>query len=284
MTKSLLYQLTLGMLIGIVILPVQPANAQLLGGIVFDIKNYALQVEKRLEEANRYTQMFDNAAQRLTTLRGVLQQAEELVAKNRNAIVTMSNIGRTVRASLQLEEQFRSIIKTRLTMLKSIDDRLHRGILNPEADLRDLEDYLRRSIGRSSQDAVANLERLQNMDNTLNRLLDERDKANASLAKVKTDRKNADDALKAIEDQPEAQRCASCIANLNTRISNCDLLIAHYTSRIDDLICQIEDRVMRYQSINNERWEFGQEVNTTNKAWSEFNNTLDEIQSTLRKY
>ena len=62
------------------------------------------------------------------------------------------------------------------------------------------------------------------------------------------------------------------------------MLIAQYATRIDDLVCQIEDRVKRYQSINNERYEFGQEVNSTNKAWSEFNNTLDEIQSTLRKY
>jgi chromosome segregation ATPase len=284
MRKSLLYQLTLGMLVGALMMPAQPAYAQLLGGVVFDLKNYALQVEKRLEEAARHVQTFDNAVQRLTTLRGVLQQAEELVAKNRNAITTMSNIGRTVRAAFQLEEQFRAIITTRLTMLKSIDDRLRRGIFDPQRDLRELEDYLRRSIGRTSQDEVANLERLQNMDNTLNRLIYERDKAHAALAKVETDRAVIVLDLAKIESQPESQRCAECIANLNTKLSNCDLLIVQYNNSINNLVLQIEERVRRYQSINNERRAFGEEVNTTNKAWSEFNDALDEIQSTLRKY
>src|SRR5262245_18628025 len=143
--KSIFYRLTLGLLIGALIMPAQPAQAQYGFGVVFDPKAYALQIQTRLEETQRYTQMFDNAVKQYTTLRGVLGQVEDLVAKQRNAINTMSNIGRTVRASLQLKDQVEAIITTRLTMLKSIDDRLRRGLFDPEADLRDLDDYLRTS-------------------------------------------------------------------------------------------------------------------------------------------
>src|SRR5262245_16861671 len=167
--RSPLYRLTLGLLIGILIMPVQPAQAQL-GGVVFDPKAYALQVAKRLEEAQRYVKMFDNAVQQLTTLRGVLEKADDLVAKQRNAITTMANIGRTIRGAYQLKDQLEAIVISRMRTLKSIDERLRNGIFDPEADLRDFEEYLRNSVGRSSQDTIANLERLMRMDNQLRKM------------------------------------------------------------------------------------------------------------------
>src|SRR5215468_3227996 len=95
------------------------------------------------------------------------QAADDLVAKQKNAITTMSNIGRTVRASFKLKDQLEAIVTTRLDMIKRIDDRLRNGIFDPEADLRDLDEYLKSSIGRSSQDTIANRERLARMDNEL---------------------------------------------------------------------------------------------------------------------
>src|SRR6266498_321949 len=80
---TLARQICLGLLIGILITPTQTAQAQ---WTVFDPSQYALQVKKRLEEAERYVKMFDNAVKQFTTLKGVLEQAEDLVAKQRNAI------------------------------------------------------------------------------------------------------------------------------------------------------------------------------------------------------
>src|SRR5215475_3522484 len=154
---TLARQLCLGLLIGVLITPTQTAQAQ---WTVFDPSQYVLQVNKRLEEAERYVKMFDNAVNQLTTLKGMLGQAEDLVAKQRNAITTMSNIGRTVRGVYQLKDQFEAIVISRMGALKSINERLHNGIFDPEADMRDFEAYLRNSIGRSSQDTVANLQRL----------------------------------------------------------------------------------------------------------------------------
>jgi len=279
--KSVLYRLTLGMLIGILIAPAKPVRAQ---WTVFDPSQYALQVKKRIEEAQRYVEMFDKAVKQLTTLKGVLEQAEELVAKQRNAITTMSNIGRTVRASFQLKEQLQAIITTRLNMLKSIDDRLRRGIFDPEADMRDMEDYLRNSIGRSSQDTIANLERLRKMDNVLERMMYEHNKAEAELAKVETQKALAKKELDDEDRKQESQRCASCIASAIEKISNCDVLIAHYTSKIDELFCQIQERRRKYNILMDERVKFGEQVQSMNKSWSRFNDSLDELQRALSKY
>ncbi len=278
--KSLLYRLTLGLLIGILIMPAQPAQAQ---WTVFDPTQYAFQVNKRIEEAERYVKMFDNAVKQLTTLKGVLEHAEELVVKQRNAITTMSNIGRTVRASFQLKEQLQAIVTTRLNMLKSIDNRLRKGIFDPDADMRDLEDYLRTSIGRSSQDTVANLERLRRMDNVLERMTYELDKAEIEFSKAEEEKVKMAEELKVANSKPESERCASCIASLIGKMSNCDLLIMHYTSKIDELRCQIYERKRKYDVLMDERQMFGEQVQSMNKAWSHFNNTLDELQRTLSK-
>ncbi|MGH9767141.1 MAG: hypothetical protein ACREAB_06860, partial [Blastocatellia bacterium] len=82
---TLARQICLGLLIGILITPTQTAQAQ---WTVFDPSQYALQVKKRLEEAERYVKMFDNAVKQYTTLKGVLEKTEDLVAKQRNAITT----------------------------------------------------------------------------------------------------------------------------------------------------------------------------------------------------
>src|SRR5712691_9944095 len=83
-----------------------PARAQILGGIVYDPTNYALQVEKRVEEAARwvqtidhYARMYENAVRQLTTLTGVLKTAEQHLGFHRQTLTTISSIGKTIRTS-----------------------------------------------------------------------------------------------------------------------------------------------------------------------------------------
>src|SRR5215510_4805259 len=278
---TLARQICLGLLIGVLITPTQTAQAQ---WTVFDPSQYALQVKKRMEEAERYVKMFDNAVKQYTTLKGVLEKTEDLVAKQRNAITTMSNIGRTVRGVYQLKEQFEAIVISRMGALKSINERLRKGIFDPEADMRDFEEYLRNSIGRSSQDTVANLQRLMKMDNQLKRLNDELENARAGRAGtglLKDEARNKRDAELA---KLESDRCASCIANLNEQIVNYDLLIAHYDSEIARLEYQVEERKKKYNIQMDERVKFGEQVQSMNKSWSRFNDSLDELQRTLSKY
>ncbi|MCI0392566.1 MAG: hypothetical protein MOB07_27860 [Acidobacteria bacterium] len=278
---TLLRRLCLGLLIGVLITPTQTAQAQ---WAVFDASQYAIQVKKRLDEAERHLKTFDNAVKQLTTLKGVLEKTEDLVAKQRNAITTMSNIGRTVRGVYQLKDQLEAIVISRMGALKSINERLRKGIFDPEADMRDFEEYLRNSIGRSSQDTVANLQRLIKMDNQLKRLNDDLEKARAGRTGAVLLKKEAENKREEELAKLESQRCAPCITSLNEQMSNADLLIAHYDSEIARLECQIEDRKKKYNIQMDERVKFGEQVQSMNKAWSRFNDSLDELQRTLSKY
>ncbi|HEY7184771.1 MAG TPA: hypothetical protein VIC84_25255, partial [Blastocatellia bacterium] len=104
--KSLLREILCGLLLGLLIMPPPPAQAQLLGGIVFDPKNYALQVAKKIEEANQfletvqyYQQLYTNAVNQLTTLRGVLQTVEKQLAKNLEVARLTNDIAEIIRGS-----------------------------------------------------------------------------------------------------------------------------------------------------------------------------------------
>jgi len=278
--KSLLHHFALGLLIGVLIMPSPVAYAQ---WTVFDPSQYALQVAKKVEEANRWIKHYTNLVQQLTTLGGVLKAADDLVAKQKNAITTMSNIGRTVRASFQLKDQLEAIVTTRLDMIKRIDDRLRNGIFDPEADLRDLDEYLRNSIGRSSQDTIANRERLARMDNQLEvwqreLILKEQKK---SWAKGK--QKMTTELLYAEDQKPDEQKCSACIASLKDELANYEILIAQLEVEILDLRCQIENRVKQYNIQMQERVKFGEQVQSLNDGWSRFNNSLDELQKALSK-
>jgi len=261
-------------------MPMPVAHAQ---WTVYDPAQYTLQVTKKVEEANRWIQHYTNLVQQLTTLGGVLKAADDLVAKQKNAITTMSNIGRTVRASFQLKDQLEAIVTTRLDMIKRIDDRLRNGIFDPEADLRDLDEYLRNSIGRSSQDLIANRERLVKMDNQLELWQRELSLREQKKAWAEGKQKTTKELLDAEDRKPDAQKCSSCIASLKDELANYEILIGQLDVEILDLLCQIENRVKQYNIQMQERVRFGEQVYSMNDAWSQFNNSLDDLQRALSK-
>ncbi len=284
--SSLAKQIIIGFVIGVLITPAT-AQAQ---WTVYDPAQYALQIKKKIEEANRwietvrrYAEMYEKAVEQVTTLRGVLKTTEDLVAKQKNTIATMSNIGRTVRGVFYLKNQLESLVLTRIRAIKAIHSRLRNGVFDPEADLRDFEEYLRNSIGRSSQDTVANLERLARMDNLLERLHYDLQIARQRRAAAEQQKKQAQDNVDRELTKPETDRCASCISDLKQEISNCELLIAHLDSEIARLWTEIENRTKKYNVVLEERVNFGQQVQAVNQAWTEFNGTKDEVQKLLNQ-
>lgn len=283
---SLARQLLIGLLLGALLMPTT-AQAQ---WTVYDPAQYALQIKKKIDEATRwletvrhYAEIYEKAAQQVTTLGGILKTTEDLVAKQRNMIATMSNIGQTVRGAYRLKNQLETLVVTRIRALNAINDRLRNGIFDPEADLRDFEEYLRNSIGRSSQDTVANLERLARMDNQLERLRHDLEVAKSRRAGVEQQKKQALENMAGELAKPEDVRCASCISDIKQEISNCELLIAHLDSEITRLQTEIETRVKKYNVVLEERVNFGQQVQAVNQAWTEFNGTKDEVQKLLNQ-
>jgi chromosome segregation ATPase len=278
-------QVVIGIILGLFIMPAPIAQAQ---WTVYDPAQYALQWEKRIEEANRwiqtishYARIYENAVQQLTTIKGVLTQAEKLVFHNSVWLATMSDIGRAVRGVFLLKNQLEALVRTRIRAIKAINDRLHNGIFDPDADLRDFEEYLKDSIGRTSQDTVANLERLARMDNQLERLLYEMQTASARKAGAEAQKKLAQANLDKEMAKPESQRCASCISDLKQEISNCELLITQLDADISRLQAEILIRTKKYNVVLEERVNFGQQVQSSNDAWNSFNKDKDELTKIL---
>ncbi len=280
--RSTIYRFTLGLLLGALIMPAQPAHAQF-GGIVFDAKNYALQVKKGIEDARRHLDTFNNAVKTWTTMRGVLGEAEKLVTDRFVSKKTMSDLGILVRTCFQLKDQAEAIIKSRLTMLESIDNRLKSGILDPERDLRDLEDYLTTSIGRRSEDSLANLERLRRMDNTLERATRDLRKAQVGLATTKAELDLLLRTRQQMEKAPQDLVSSEAMANIDEKIATCRTLITTYEGRIPPLITTIEERKKIYSKTMDARTQFGQQVKRTNRGWGRLTEKLREIEGKLQR-
>lgn len=278
-------QLLIGILLGLFILPAPLARAQ---WTVYDPAQYALQWEKRIEEANRwietinhYARIYENAVRQLTTLTGVLMQAEKLVFHNSTWLATMSDIGRTVRGVFLLKNQLEALVRTRIRAIESINQRLKNGILDPDADLRDFEEYLKDSIGRTSQDTVANLERLARMDNQLERMQYEMETASARKAGTEAQKKEAQKNLDIELAKLVGQRCAACISDLKQEISNCELLITQLDAEISRLQADIVARTKKYNVVLDERAKFGEQVQSANDAWQKFNIDKDALDKLL---
>lgn len=284
--KKFLRCLLLGMLIGDTVLP-STVQAQ---WTVFDPAQYSLQIERQIEEANRwlervkqYSEEINKLAEQLSTMKGVLGEAEKLVLHNNNLTRTMAQIGQTVRDVFALKRAIESMVVSRLSMIKSIKTRLLSGIFDPEADLRDFEDYLRNSIGRQEQDKIATMNRIAMFDATLARLYHDLQTAQARQAATAQQMKLAKDKLDAELAKPQADQCASCISDLKVEIASCEKMIVDLDTQITSLSTQIEHRMKRYNLTMEERVRIANRVKATDEAWSSLNIVKDSIFDAIQR-
>jgi regulator of replication initiation timing len=136
--KKLVRCLLLGVLIGDFLLP-PTVQAQ---WTVFDPAQYSLQIERQIEEANRwlervkqYSEQINKLAQQLSTMKGILGEAEKLVLHNANLTRTMAQIGQTVRDVFALKRAMETMVISRLNMIKSIKTRLMTGVFRSRGRL-----------------------------------------------------------------------------------------------------------------------------------------------------
>src|SRR5260370_10845089 len=278
--KSVLKHVLLGILLGAIL---SPATAQA-QWTVFDPAQYSLQIERQIEEANRwlervkhYTDEINKMIEQITTMKVVLTQAEKLVLHNANLTRTMAQIGQTVRDVFALKRAMETMVISRLNMIKSIKTRLASGIFDPQADLRDFEDYLRNSIGRTEQDKIAKMNRIAMFDATLARLYHDLQTAEARQAGAALEMKQAKDKLEAELSKPQDEQCAHCISDLKLEIASCEKMIADLDTQISNLSTQIEDRVKRYNLTMEERVRIANQVKATDEAGDNLNIVKDGI-------
>jgi chromosome segregation ATPase len=284
--KKILQRFLLGVLIGAVSAP-STVHAQ---WTVFDPAQYSLQIERQIEEANRwlervkhYSDEINKLAEQLSTMKGVLGQAEKLVLHNDNLTRTMAQIGQTVRDVFALKRAIETMVISRLNMIKSMKTRLMSGIFDPEADLRDFEDYLRNSIGRQEQDKIATMNRIAMFDATLARLYHDLQTAQARQAGAAQEMKQAKDKLDAELAKPQAEQCAHCISDLKLEIASCEKMIADLDTQITNLSTQIEDRVKLYNLTMEERVRIANRVRATDEAWDKLNIVKDDIFEAIQR-
>jgi predicted nucleic acid-binding Zn-ribbon protein len=170
-----------------------------------------------------------------------------------------------------------TLVISRLSMIKSIKSRLMSAILDPEADLRDFEDYLRNSIGRTSQDKIATMNRIAMFDGTLARLYHDLQTAQARQAGAAAEMKQAKDKLDAELAKPPTEQCASCISDLKLQIATCEKMIVDLDAQITNVSTQIEDRVKLYNLTMEERVRVANRVRATDEAWANLNIVKDSI-------
>jgi len=286
MMKNLIKQILLGILLGAILMPAT-TQAQF---TVFDPAQYALQIERQLEEASRwlervkqYTDQINKMVEQITTMKGVLTQAEKLVLHNANLTRTMAQIGQTVRDVFALKRAMETMVISRLNMVKSIKSRLASGIFDPEADLRDFEDYLRNSIGRTAQDKIATMNRIAMFDATLARLYHDLQTAEARQAGTALQMKQAKEKLETELAKPQTEQCATCLSDLKLEIATCEKMIADLDTHISNLSTQIEERVKRYNLTMEERVRIANRVRATDEAWDNLNIVKDGIFEAIQR-
>jgi chromosome segregation ATPase len=266
---SLIKQLLIGLLLGIIIMPTQPAQAQ---WTVFDPTSYAAQIAEMAREVDRwmqtvqhYTAMYDKAVKQVTSLGGILTIAEQQLARNKKLISSVAKIGQTVRHIYLLKRQIENMVACRIRAIQQLDSRLRAGIFNPQQDLQDLQEYLRNSIGRTSQDTLANIERLANMDNEFERIRYELQNAYIRLAEAQAALKQFEEMLSTEMGQPEDERHS--LALIQTQISNTKIQIEQIKTQINDLTEKLAAKTKQYGIQLETRGTYGQQVHQTNKAW-----------------
>lgn len=282
--KSLLREILCGLLLGLLIMPAQPAQAQFGFGIVFDPRQYALQIEKRLEQAKRwadtikhYQEIYTNAVNQLTTLRGVLQTVDRTLAKNMELARLTYDIGRIIRASYQLQNQVRNQVRYQIAALQQIDDRLKNGILDPDRDMADFEEYLLYSMGRNSRQTIQLAVRTAQADAQVSKWMTEKQKLHIDLTTAQGKLKELQDKLNQEENNPDPY----VIQSLNESIQRTELQISNLEKRLSELDDKIQQRTAAYGLRLSEMENFGYQIESTKYMWRELQTTKDEIADTF---
>jgi hypothetical protein len=281
--KSLLSETLCGLLLGLLIMPPPPAEAQF-GGIVFDAKNYALQVQKRIEEVNRflatvqqYQQLYLNAVNQLLTLRGVLQTVEKQLAKNLEVARLTNDIAEIIRGSYQLRRQAENMARYQIASLQRIDDRLKNGILDPERDLQDFEEYLVYSMGRNSKQTIQLAVRTAQADAQTHKCMMDKASLDIELAEEWKKLDAYQERLNREKNNPDP----GVIQALNESIQKTEARIDTLKKNIAELEEKIQQRIHALGLKLSDMENFGYAIESTKAAWRELKNTKAEIASTF---
>lgn len=274
-------------------LDAKPVSAQ---WTVFDPSQYALQVAKKIEEASRwietinhYVQMYEKAVQQyekmvesVTNLRGILDKVDEQVMRHKQLISTYSTLGLLIRNTFELRKRIETTVTSQIHSIVNIARRLKNGIFDMDANKRDLDDFLRFSIGRSADAEMANLERLAKLDSELERMLFDRENILLDLAKLYEERERIADETRAIQANLPANQDG--VQSLIDQMLAVNLRITTVEGQLRELEAKIQAKFVAYGLKIEKMAEFGNEIRKSTEMMTGITRASDEFMRELEKY
>lgn len=282
------HQLAISLILfSFLIFPVaQPVQAQ---WVTFDPTNYALQVEKKIDEIARwiktveqYTTMYQKAIEQVSSLQGILSIVDEQITKNKQMVEGWAAVGRIVKGVYDLKKQIENSIRSEIQAVVSISRRYRDGIFDMEANKRDLDDYLKHAIGRRADASLKNLERLARLDSSFERMLYDREMILADLALLYKQQAELQDRVTELKALPSANQ--DKIEGMLAELREIGSRIATLELRLDELKKQIEEKCKEYGLKVEQMEEFGKQIHQTEAMMTTITVGSQEFYSELEKY
>ena len=272
---------------------VKPAQAQ---WTVFDPSQYVLQLSKKIEEAtrwmetvNQYITMYENAVKQyqkmvesVTNLRGILDKVDEQITRHKQLITTYAQLGKLIRGTYELKRRIENTITSQIQSIVNISRRLRNGIFDMDQNKRDLDDFLRHSIGRRADAELKNLERLAKLDSELERMLYDREMVLLDLAKLYEEREKIAEKIRAIDTGDPANQDG--VQSLIDQMLAINLRITTVEGQLRELEAKIQGKFIKYGLKIEQMTEFGKEIRQTNEMMTGITRASDEFMSELEKY
>lgn len=272
---------------------VKPARAQ---WTVFDPSQYALQLSKKIEEATRWTQtinhyisMYEKAVQQyqkmvesVTNLRGILDKVDEQITRHKQLITTYAQLGKLIRGTFELKRRIENTITSQIQSIVNISRRLRNGIFDMDQNKRDLDDFLRHSIGRRADAELKNLERLAKLDSELERMLYDREMVLLDLAKLYEEREKIAEKIRAIDTSNPANQDG--VQSLIDQMLAINLRITTVEGQLRELEAKIQEKFVRYGLKIEQMTEFGKEIQQTGEMMTGITRASNEFMIELEKY
>jgi conjugal transfer/entry exclusion protein len=272
---------------------VKPARAQ---WTVFDPSQYALQLSKKIEEAarwvetvNQYITMYENAVKQyqkmvesVTNLRGILDKVDEQITRHKQLITTYATLGKLIRGTFELKRRIENTITSQIQSIVNISRRLRNGIFDMDQNKRDLDDFLRHSIGRRADAELKNLERLAKLDSELERMLYDREMVLLDLAKLYEEREKIAEKIKAIDTSNPANQDG--VQSLIDQMLAINIRITTVEGQLRELDAKIQEKFVKYGLKIEQMTEFGEEIRQTNEMMTGITRASDEFMTELEKY
>jgi chromosome segregation ATPase len=264
----------------------QPTKAQ---WATFDVTNYALQVEKKIQEAARwiktveqYVAMYQKAIEQVSSLRGILSIVDEQITKNKQMVEGWAAVGRIVKGVFELKKQIENSIRSEIQAIVSISRRYRNGVFDMEANKRDLDDYLKHAIGRRADQGLKNLERLAKLDSSFERMLYDREMILAELALAYKEQTELQELVTELRSMPSANQ--DKIEGYLAQLRETGARIATLELRLEELKKQIEEKCKLYGLKIEQMAEFGKQIRQTQEMMTTITVGSEEFYNELEKY